>query len=250
MRPRSVMVDLETKSTSVNAFILSIGAVSILDDGFLSGYDLAEPVTFYGQVPWNDPTQAERSVDASTLDWWSHQGQSLTILQSPNEQQREWVYPCIKPLLEGFSAFCREQIAGGGKLMSKGTDFDIAILRSAMDEYDVEQGWHYNKTRCMRGFLDAAYAAGASRHLDQGIYGGNPGIKHHAADDAIWQAMIYVRYHHELWKIMHKSAQKDLFTDGVMPTRAATQGPRPGTSFTGTTAGATLLPAPTLKDAP
>lgn len=249
MRPRSVMVDIETKGTSVNSFILAIGAVSILDDGFLNEYEKTDPVTFYGQVPWNDPTQTERVVDAGTMDWWEKQGQALQILRSPDEAQQLWVYPCITPLLEAFSAFCREQITMGGKLMCQGTDFDIAILRSAMDAYGVEQGWRYNQTRCLRGFLDACYAVGCSRHLDQGIQGGNPGIKHHAADDAIWQAMIYTRYNHELWKIANKSAQKELFSDGLFAPRVAAAAPTTGKALTGT-ATASMLPAPTLKDAP
>jgi hypothetical protein len=244
MRPRSVVFDIETKGTSVNSFILSIGAVSILDDGFLNDYEKTEPVAFYGQVPWDDPTQAERTIDSATLDWWAHQGQALQILQSPRDAQTEWVYPCITPLLEAFSAFVKEQMTNGGRLICKGSDFDVAIVRSAMEAFSVEPSWKYNHTRCLRGFMDACYAVGCSKFLSQGIQGGNPGIKHHAADDAIWQAMVYVRYNHELWKIANKSAQRDLFTDGLTAPRAPV-----ATRFTSGEP-PVRLPAPTLKDAP
>ena len=229
-RERSVMFDIETKGTGVNSFILSIGAVAFDDDGFLSGYDKTNPVAWYGQVPWNDPSQSERDVDPETMTWWDSQREPLQILQTPDSAQAEWVYPGIEDLLEAFSAFVKAHKTSGGRMICKGSDFDIAIVRSAMRYFRVEPSWKYNHTRCMRGWLDACYAVGISPHLHLGFQGGNPGIKHHAADDAIWQTMLYVRYNHKLWQVAHKSAQQSLPLD--------------------TTNGPGLMAAPDLKDAP
>lgn len=227
-RERSVQVDIETKSIDKNSFIISIGAVAFDDDGFLSDYEKTNPEAFYGQVPWDDPTQSDRAVDQGTLEWWSNQREALQILQSPNDQQRMWLYPGIRELLEAFAAFVKMHKTAGGRLICKGVDFDVAILSQAMRRYGVEEGWKYNHTRCMRGWLDACYAVGISPHLHMGIQGGNPGIKHHAADDAIWQTMIYVRYNHALWKLQHKTAQQGLLFDG----------------------GPVMMTAPTMRDAP
>jgi hypothetical protein len=245
-RERSVQVDIETKSTDKNAFILAIGAVAFDDDGFLNAYEKTNPVAFYGQVPWDDPTQSDRAVSQDTLAWWAQQGEALQVLQRPLPHQAEWCYPGIVELLEGFAQFVQSQKTAGGRIVCKGVDFDVAILSQAMRHYNVPEPWKYNHTRCMRGWMDAAVAAGISPHLHMGIHGGNPGIKHHAADDAIWQTMIYVRYNHELWKIKHKSAQTGLF-DAPVPTGAAQ--PEPHKTYTVQT-GPAMMPAPTLRDAP
>src|SRR6266404_4815103 len=175
------MIDMETKGTGVNSFILSIGAVAFDDDGFLNEYEKTEPVAFYGQVPWDDPSQVERETDQATLEWWSQQGEPMKILQSPNAEQAEWVYPGIEELLTAFAEFVKLHKNDAGRLISKGTDFDIAILRSAMRAFNVGLPWKYNHTRCMRGWMDACTSAGISKHLHMGFHGGNPGIKHHAA---------------------------------------------------------------------
>lgn len=248
MRERSVQVDIETKGTNKDSFVLSIGAVGFDDDGFLNTYEKTRPEVFYGQVPWNDITQLERVVDPGTLDWWTQQGPALQCLQSPDERQRQWCYPGLQEALESFNTFVTEQKTQGGRIICKGVDFDVAILSQAMAFFGITPAWKYNHTRCMRGWLDACYAVGLSQYLANGIAGGNPGIKHHAADDAIWQTMVYVRYNHELWKIRHKGAQQTLFTEAdgrpIAPTKDRTR-----KSYTSASSGG-MLPAPTLQDAP
>lgn len=215
MRPRSIMVDIETLSTNKRALIQSIGAVALDDDGFLKDYEKVNPAVFYGQVPWRDMGQLQigRHIDHDTQQWWSTQGAALQVLQNPDMQQQQFVYPGLRELLGAFAEFVGAELKLGGKMMSKGIDFDLAIVESAYTDLGLKMPWKYNQTRCMRGYTDAAVAAGISQHLHMGVFGGNV-MAHHAAEDAIFQTKVYIRYAHELWKIRHKGAQQGLFDGG------------------------------------
>lgn len=208
------MLDIETKGTSKRAVVLSVGAVAFTDYGFLNEYPKTEPAVFYGQVPWDDPTQSDRVVDDATMQWWDGQYEAKRILQAPDSAQRKWVYPDLRSLLLALSEFVVAEKNDAGRIISKGIDFDVGILSEAYYEHKLPVPWKFWHTRCMRGWMDACVAFGLSPHLAMGIYGGNPGLKHHAADDAVWQTMIYVRYNHQIWRERHKNAQTQLDLDG------------------------------------
>lgn len=237
MRPRSIMVDIETLGTNKRSVIQSIGAVAFDDDGFLNDYEKIRPTVWYGQVPWRDPSQINlgRIVDSGTLEWWDQQGKALQILRNPQYQELQWVYPGLAPMLTEFSRFVKAEMHDGGKMLSKGIDFDLAIIETGFTDLGLPLPWRYNQTRCLRGFTDAAVAAGISQHIHMGVFGGNA-MKHHAAEDAIFQTKVYLRYNHELWKIRHKSAQVDLFAPVI--TGAQPMQPPPGrthVAYTGLT---------------
>jgi hypothetical protein len=219
---RSVMVDIETKSTDANAFILSIGAVAFDDNGFLRTYEKVNPVVFYGQVQWEDPAQQGRSVDNSTLEWWGTQSKARRVLQRPEGEQLQYVYPDGKSLLEAFNAFVKEARTMGGFVIARPATFDLVIIKQAMKYFGITPSWGFRSERCMTGVMEAAWRAGVSRTWSVPVASHKDPIAHHAGDDAIWQTALWVFYNHAIWKLGQKTAQAPLFGDdgprlGVAP---------------------------------
>lgn len=250
MRPRSVMIDLETKATSKRPVILSIGAVGFDDDGFLNSYDKARPTVFYAQLPWKDDSQAGRDVDPSTMEWWQNTAgrTALQILKHPSPQQAQWIYPGLKDALIALAEFIRAEKNEAGRVITKGIDFDLAILEQAYYEYKMELPWKYWHSRCLRAWFEALHLFGVSPAIATGMKGQHSGIAHHAADDAILQTKTYICYNHTAWKIMSKTAQRGFDFDAE-PVQPRPPGPRKP-YLTGAAAEATMQEAPELEAAP
>ena len=210
---RSISIDIETKGTDKNSFVLAIGACAFDDSGFNKNIDKCKVAVFYGQVPWDDPAQAERVVDASTLQCWDGQAEARRLLQSPNSQEIVYQYKGLVPLLEAYLMFVREERSKDGKIIAQGTDFDCAILDQAIKYFDLEvsKSWKFWDHQCLRAFADAAHRAGVSQIRATIPVGDKKKfVKHHAADDAMQQAAKYQAYSHELWKLSQRTAQKGL----------------------------------------
>lgn len=205
-RDRSVMVDIESKSLRPGCFILSIGAVSFLDDGFIKDWEKAEAQTFYGQVPWDDVQQShDRDIDPGTLKWWAESGQAQarSSFDFPHPDHK-----CVDiiELLSNFNTFLSNDLSSGGRLICQHTHFDVAAIGDACDYYGVVKAWNYRQPFDLPTFIESCYDAGIGRLQVE-----RDGVAHHALDDAIHQARRYQKFRHELWKIRHKGAQTDLF---------------------------------------
>lgn len=209
---RSVAVDIETLSTSKRALILSIGACAFDEDGFKKNINLCNPVAWYGQVPWRDPTQEDRHVSQSTLEWWAGEPGAQRVLQAPDSEQKKYVYPGIRELLTGYAQFVTEELKGGF-IISQGTDFDIAILDSAFEDFGLEalKTWKFWIALDERTYATTAQRAGISK-IGTTLYVGEKQkfMKHHAADDAMQMAAKHCWYSHELWKLSQKTSQGNL----------------------------------------
>jgi len=209
--PRSVCIDIETKSTDKNAFILSIGAVAFDDFGFKKTFEACNPSVWYGQVPWNDPQQIDRHVSDSTLEWWDTQRKPLQILRHPNSQEAQFVYAGLREMLAGFLQFVKEE-RHGGKVMAWGTDFDCAIIDQALSFTGLmkDKSWRYGDHLCCRAFFEACHRAGIDKVGTRKRESKPELIAHHAADDAIGLANKFIQYNHCLWKIGQPAAQQQL----------------------------------------
>ncbi len=166
LAPVHVMVDIETLDTTPTAVILSIGACTI---------EVEEPrdrELFYYPCKLEQPN---RTIGPDTLEWWVKQVQSGNPLPIGNLYLAEvlgkfgqWLYSLPGPPI----------------MWSKGTDFDIVILRNAMEQLGHRIPWKYNHVRDMRTIkklfpLDTEFP-----------FVGTP---HNALDDAINQALYLQR---------------------------------------------------------
>jgi hypothetical protein len=210
---RSLSVDIETKATSKRAFILSIGVCAFDENGFYKNLDKSNVQVFYGQVSWDDRSQKDRVVSAATIQWWDGENAARRVLQSPNSQEAVYVYPGLKELLVSYAQFLKEELSSDGKLICQGTDFDLAIIDSAFEDFEIEhlKTWKFWNAMDLRSFKEAAHYAGVSKNGSPNPIGDKKKfLKHMAADDAMAQASIYQWYRHELWKLSQQSAQKGL----------------------------------------
>lgn len=129
------MLDIETLGTSDTSIILSIGAVSFN----LSGIS---PDTFYLTI---DPEYQTRSVDISTLKWWFKQIQDSATVQGPPLDGVSTLDFALTTLFDKIKKSEDTPI-----IWANGTDFDLAIIKNAAEQYGIELPWKYFNVRDYR----------------------------------------------------------------------------------------------------
>jgi DNA polymerase III epsilon subunit-like protein len=152
-----IMVDIETLDVTPSAVILSIGAVTMPQDG-------AEQENYYVECNEDQPG---RTVSQDTIDWWKKQSSEI--------YPKGTVY--LRHCLLNFRNFIFAQ-RSDPVIWCKGTDFDVAILSHAFKQYDIPIPWKYNAIRDMRTLKKVSV---------YGFLGQNP-VAHNALEDARHQA--------------------------------------------------------------
>lgn len=137
-----VMVDIETLSTRVDAHILSVGAVGITPDLNLHPEEL-----FYVIC---EGTQ-DRHIDLKTVEWWMKQPKEAFPFSSKAGAQLKdslvWFDSWIRSLSKKYEVeFCGNNV----EIWCKGTDFDVAILAHAYNQFNFPVPWKYNAVRDLR----------------------------------------------------------------------------------------------------
>lgn len=185
-RYADIMVDLETLDVMPRAVILSIGAVafnlneqeSVRD--FLYGVDctarsFAQRLSLEGQIP-------ERSVSASTFQWWLQQSDearkalcgATTSLFAFLNDFATWVGEMRGPLTDKRCM----------RLWGNGAAFDNAILRDAYALYGLEHPVPFRGDMCYRT-MKAMLHPGPVEVKDKELL-----TAHNARHDAIYQAVV------------------------------------------------------------
>jgi hypothetical protein len=174
---KNCMLDLETMGTSSNAAIVAIGAVLFDETG------LGE--TFYRKVSLESSMKAGFSTSSGSIIFW---------LQQPEEARKE-IYDAIDQVsIEEALYFFRDWIERCSsfkvRMWGNGSDFDNNILGSAYDALKIPKPWYYSNNRCFRTLKNLGVEAEKpSENL----------LKHHALEDAIWQA----KYAINIFKTLH-----------------------------------------------
>lgn len=171
-------LDLETASMRVNAVVASIGLVSV---NVITGHRVG---MMFAPVDVN--SQPGRHVDAETVEWW--QNRDIT---SQEAFELAFSNP-ICTLNEGLILMnqhidAMEAALGQGGLVNvvgNGPEFDNAIIINALEEAKIKPAWRFRGNQSARTFLWMGCAAGHNEKFD----GDRGGIKHHALDDALWEA--------------------------------------------------------------
>lgn len=173
---RNIMVDIETYSTKPNAALIQIGACTFDEkDTFLVSID----PDYYG--PYTYDSDPDFHIDPKTVAWWGTQSQeaqdslSLHLVDTPKEA------------LALFTAWIRStgfrpNYSGRPTIWANPPQFDLVILRNAMDHCSMDYPWHYRQERCARTIGREFNTFAVGDESRDGL------IAHRADHDAIAQA--------------------------------------------------------------
>lgn len=129
---QNVMIDLETLGTGADCAILSIGAIEF-QNGIGNFY--------YTVINTQSCLDNERTVDQSTIDWWSKQSdESRTVF----EEAKVSTITLESALLE------LNKFIDGRKVWGNGADFDNTIIASSMRWFSINPSWKFYNNRCFR----------------------------------------------------------------------------------------------------
>ena len=164
---KDVMVDLETMGCGYRAAIVAIGAVrfdpvlNVISDNF------------YRTIALSSCQAAGQTIDASTVLWWMAQEPAARGEVVNGEFD-------LDVALAEFAGF----LAKNAHVWGNGSNFDNRILREAYELVGQPCPWHYRGDRDMRTIVALAKSLGITANIIVS------GTKHHALDDAVYQAKV------------------------------------------------------------
>lgn len=172
--PIHIMIDIETAGTKPGCKILTLGATQFrLQDRMPKQYFYA-PITVASQGLMDIP-------DIATMEWWDKQSEEAinNAFHSPNARPLPAV---LTQFMEWLAALKADQ---GGEIYiwGKGASFDEPVLREACRRYGIIPVWSYKTAMCHRTLEFIGQFLG----IDTSAF---EGIKHHALDDAVAQALV------------------------------------------------------------
>lgn len=166
-----VMLDMEFLDLSHSAVVLSIGMVKM----DLQNLTLGD--RFYTTLDAREQQAKGRTVSADTALWWLQQseGARRAVLEPPVTSNRD--------LLSRIDVYLRD-VNG---VWSNGADMDAPLLLSLFSTYGMIHPYRFKHFRCfrtLRSIVPCMEPAGR--------------VKHHALDDAIWQAEHLLNIYREM----------------------------------------------------
>lgn len=174
---KHVMIDLETLDTRPSAVVLSIGAVRFDPVRGELGQE------FYRNLRTDHQVQKKRTINPDTERWWDEQSPAAkAALATP----APWH---VGFALEEFSRFC----AGVEGVWGHGATFDVSLMESLYDSFELSRPWKYSAARDTRTIFEAA-DTWPTREA---------GVHHYALDDAKRQAEAVCEAYHELRATKH-----------------------------------------------
>lgn len=175
---RHVMLDFETLANDSNSAVLSLGAVLFTKDEILGEkyfvFDVEEQLT------------AKFNVNFDTLAWWIGQGDEAKALFKEAKENGKSMRVCL-PELSSWLMQDSTYPTINWKLLpwSNGAGFDIPIIENLFKRAKVKCPWHFSKHRCYRT-IKAMYEIEKGQKFE--------GTKHHALDDARFQAKCLMEF--------------------------------------------------------
>lgn len=141
LKPRHIMIDIETMALTPDALVLSIGAMefSLTAECPVFGDDILLVPDFMEQV------SACRRIDQGTQTWWAKQ---------PAEVSEHWRTPSsawrrMTAVISDLQAF----VANADTVWAKGPQFDLVILENLLASAGHKAPWAYNAARDVRTAL-------------------------------------------------------------------------------------------------
>lgn len=157
----NIMIDTETLATGADAVILSLGAVKFTTDGRI------DDKAFYVSISID--SQLKRKISESTINWWMDQDAAARAVFKEKKVT-------LESALHDFAEWIDH---ASYKVWSNGADFDIPLIRNAMEQYDIQVPWEFWNQRCFRTL----------KSEPPGVYVPAPVLDtaHNALDDALNQ---------------------------------------------------------------
>lgn len=171
-------LDIETLDQRISAAIASIGLVSV---DVRTGERVGK---FFIQVETSG--QVSRTRTSDTIQWWhnrdlvSQEAFDLTF-SNPQHSLKEALL-----LLDAHIADMEAKYGLGGRpqVIGNGPEFDNSIIQHANNQVGVKPCWAFRGNQSARTIVWLGRAAGLNEKYE-GQFGG---VKHHALDDALWEA--------------------------------------------------------------
>ena len=135
----NIMVDLETLSTSMDAQILTIGAVAFDFWGNIKD-------EFYLRVNLQSCEDIGLKKDEKTVKWWESQSDEARKEAFHHENRVS-----IHDALLQFNTFWNKN--KGEKFWCNGANFDEPILSTVYERLKMEKPWKFWNVRCLRTYL-------------------------------------------------------------------------------------------------
>lgn len=176
MKLTNVMLDLETLGSSNKTVVVSIGAVY-----FDPNSDELGP-TFYSEMidDLSSQTKAGRILESGSVLWWMQQPDDARAVFE--QHLRTSARRTTTDTLDQFRAYL-QPAENELCLWGNGADFDNAILGSLYEDMKIKRPWSFSQNRCYRTMRSL-------RRTKKFVKPNREGIRHHALDDAVFQAQM------------------------------------------------------------
>ena len=169
-----IMIDLETLATTINANVLTIGAIRFDPNADYSDWKWGEfpkIQTFYRRVDPESGSKIGLINDDETIAWWSQQSQEVRD-ESFSEEDR---YP-IDQVMKEFYKFCLP----GKYFWAQGVAFDTVICEQIFKKLKRGAPWMFYNLRDTRTLFDLKDA-------------NMPSARHHHALFDCWRQIVGVQ---------------------------------------------------------
>lgn len=205
-----VVIDIETLGTAVDAKIIGIGAVAVVDNvlpyvptGGSHYGKIYDKVFFHVSVNGGCKINQVRSDTESTKDFWAEQDKGLQNLYQPANS-----FCGLHTALQLLERWIKSvQVSQGGELRpwGNGSVFDISILEHAFLQCDIQIPWDFWNIRDVRTRIEDAQLDKKSIPFE--------GTKHYALDDAYHEAKLIVAAQHTLDRGAYLLSLNEVKTD-------------------------------------
>ena len=164
------MIDLETYATSVDACVMTIGAIVFDKDG-------KELDTFYRRIDGESCLKLGLKKDPETLKFWALQPLDARFELETTENRVS--------IQQGLADFIQFWMKNNCKFpWSLGSNFDISILEHIFKLIGLQPPWNFWNVRCLR----TLYALG---NVTTKMLESENEMQHHALDDCRKQIRGY-----------------------------------------------------------
>lgn len=192
-----VTVDIETMDTRASAIVLSMG-YSFFDpmknEPFMDIVNRGEEVFF--EV--GEQTAKGRTHSQSTLEWWMSQSDAAQRCLAPDSMLN------VRDFYTVFEASCEKNglnvnwVKKHAKWVCRGPHFDIAILESLFDDFNMATPWKYYNVRDIRTWLEC-------NNLPDNLKLVKPEdmIAHNALHDAAFDAWMIQQINTQPFEALH-----------------------------------------------
>lgn len=191
MEYKCLMIDIETLGFRNTSAILSISAVPF---NILSGD--VRVYRFNRNISLDSSLEYNLSIDESTVAWWFRQPENALI---PLLKDRINLYKA----LEELTAFIKESKVE--QVWSNSPTFDLAILRNAYKNTQLECPWEFYQERDVRTVASLVPSIKKEMKFD--------GTAHNAEDDCLHQ----IKYLTKTVQVLTSSDKPSLETLEVKP---------------------------------